>query len=222
MDIVAPILFFLLTQFTPTQMDFNNVQLTRLASEQMSLDKRYEVKSINDIFKDNILLDIAYLDGKVKNKEDINWNDIEKPFNYEFTLLPGQTFAFHDDILPQFKNTVVKTTNANFNFDDGFKYDGYLMGDGVCHLASLMYWVAKDAKLDAYAPTNHDFHEIPEISKEYGVAIYKIPGNENSNAMQNLYITNNKKNPIVFKFDYRNGELRLSIFEAAETGFISL
>ena len=214
MDIIGPILFFLFAQFTIPAIDSNEVQLNRLALEQMSLEKRYEEKSVNDIFKDNILLNMAYLARKVTKKEEINWEDIEKPFNYKFTLFPKQTFAFHEDILEAYKHTVVKTTNARFNFDDGFKSDGYLTGDGVCHLASLIYWAAKNAKLTAYAPTNHNFAVIPEISREYGVAIYKMPGNPSANAMQNLYITNNKENPVIFEFDYNGAELKLSIFES--------
>ena len=100
-----------------------------------------------------------------------------------------------------------------FNSDDGFKSDGYLTGDGVCHLASLMYWVTKSANLKAYAPTSHDFRAIPEIDKKYGVSIYKIPDQTRINALQNLYITNNKKNPIVFNFTYKNNQLNLSVYE---------
>lgn len=214
MDIIGPILLLVFSQFATPSVDGNVVQQKYLAGEEISLEKRYEEKWVNDVFKDNILLNMAYLGGKVAKNEEINWNDIEKPFSYKFTLLPNETFAFHEDVLPMYKDTVVKTTNARFNFDDGFKSDGYLIGDGVCHLASLMYWVSKNAGLNAYAPTNHNFAVIPEISKEYGVAIYKMPGTSNSNAMQNLYITNNKQNPVVFDFTYKNSQLKLSIFEA--------
>jgi len=213
MNIIGPILFFLFSQFGTPSVDGNTVQQKYLASEGISLEKRYENKYVNDVFKDNILLNVSYLSGKVTKKEDINWKNIDKPFSYKFTLLPGKTFAFHADVLPKYKNTLVKTTNAHFNFDDGFKSDGYLMGDGVCHLASLIYWVAKSAGLDAYAPTNHNFAQIPEISKEYGVSIYKMPGSYSANAMQNLYVTNNKENSVIFEFDYKDNELKLSIFE---------
>jgi len=213
MNIVGPILFFLFSQFNSPSMDANSVHIKQLASEQISLEKRYGNSYVNDVFKDNILLNIAYLSGKVTKKEDINWNEIKKPFEYKFILMPDKTFAFHDDVLEQYKSSLVKTTNAHFNFDDGFKSDGYLMGDGVCHLASLMYWVSQTAGLATYAPTNHDFVVIPEIDKEFGVSIYKMPGNSNANAMQNLYITNNKKNPIVFDFAYENSQLKFSVYE---------
>ncbi len=219
MNIVGPILFFLYSQFAISAMDVNSVKINTLASKSISLEKRYNDKFVNGVFKDNILLNLNYLAGKVTKKEDINWKEVDNLFEYKFTLLPNQTFAFHDDVLPKYKNSVIKTTNANFNFDDGFKSDGYLTGDGICHLASLIYWVSKNAGMDAYAPTNHDFAQIPEISREYGVSIYKMPGNSGSNAMQNLYITNNKGNPVIFEFNYKNGDLKLSIFEA-EKGII--
>lgn len=207
---LVPILFFLFSQFSFFSID--KVEGKKLAQEKISLNVRHQDSYVNDVFKDNMLLNMAYLRGYITKKEDINWEDVNKPFSYKFILNPNQTFAFHEDSLSEYKD-IVKTTNANFNFDDGFKSDGYLMGDGVCHLASLMYWVAKSANLDAYAPTNHNFAQIPQISKEFGVSIYKMPGNASANAMQNLYITNNRQNTIVFEFDYKNGELMLSIFE---------
>lgn len=212
MNIIGPILFFIFSQFTPSQ-DVNNVQQKYLATSEISLDKRYGNKYVNDVFRDNILLNMSYLAGKVTKKEDVNWDQIEKPFSYKFILPAGKTFAFHEDVLPQYKDTVIKTTNADFNYDDGFKSDGYLTGDGVCHLASLIYKASKNAGLDAYAPTAHDFAVIPEIDREYGVSIYKMPGQTQANAMQNLYITNNKGNAVVFEFNYEDGELKLSIFE---------
>lgn len=213
MNIMGPILFFLFSQFISPSLDLDSVKTKQLASEQISLEKRYDNSYVNDVFKDNILLNIAYLSGKVTSKENVNWKEIEKPINYKFTLLPNKTFAFHEDVLEKYKGSLDKTTNANFNYSDGFKSDGYLTGDGVCHLASLMYLVAKNAGLDAYAPTNHDFAVIPEIPKEYGVSIYKTPGSSKANAMQNLYITNNKKNPVIFELSHNNNQLKFSIFE---------
>lgn len=189
------------------------IQENILASHEISLEYRYPDKRISEIFKDNILLNIAYMDGKVTKREDINWDEIRKPFKYEFRLNPGQTFAYHDDILPQFNGKVTKTTNAHFNWFEGFKSSGYLYGDGVCHLASLIYWVAKDAGLDAYAPTNHNFMNIPEIPKEYGVSIFSNPYIKGNDAMQNLYITNNKGKAITFKFDYIDENLRITVVE---------
>ena len=216
MEIINPILFFIVSQFSAFTVGGDVVQTKSLASQTISLEKRYEDRFVNDVFKDNILLNLSYLGGKVTKKEDINWENINKPYSYSFTLLPGKTFAFHEDVLPQYKDTLVKTTNAHFNYDDGFKFSGLLVGDGVCHFASLIYWAAKEAGLEAYAPTNHNFAVIPEIDREYGVSIYKMPGQINANAMQNLYVTNNKSKPIAFEFDYKDGELKLSISEVLD------
>jgi len=222
MNIIGPILFFIISQLSIPGIDRNIVDVNLLASHNISLEDRYNDKFVNDVFKDNILLNIAYLSDRVRKKEDINWDEIKKPLTYRFVLSPKKTFAFHEDVLEKYKDSVAKTTNARFNFSDGFKSDGYLMGDGVCHLASLIYWVAKDAGLDAYAPTNHDFAIIPEIDKKYGVSIYKMPSQMSVNAVQNLYITNNKENEVVFEFNYKDGELKISIFEIERPKFISL
>lgn len=194
-------------------------QVKPLALHEISLENRQADRYVNEVFKDNILLNLAYLDGRVKKSSDINWDEVRKPFTYEFTLNPSETFAFHEDVLPKFAGKglpadrqVVKTTNAHFNFDDGFKSDGFLFGDGVCHLASLINWVAKDAGLEVQAPVNHDFREIPEIPREFGTSIYYYPGQRFTNAQQNLYITNNFKNPVVFKFHYDGEKLKIEVF----------
>lgn len=174
-----------------------------ISQKEMPLDNRYPVKSVSDIFKDNILLNLAYMNGTVTKAADIKWEEITKPFVYEFKLEPNKTFAFHSDVEAKFKDSLVKTTNAHFNATEGFKSDGYLFGDGVCHLASIINWVAKDAGLSVEAPTNHNFANIPDVPKEYGVSIYNNPGSYGSNQLQNLYITNNKPKPITFKFEYK-------------------
>lgn len=177
-----------------------------LASKSISLENRYNNKFVNDVFKDNILLTLNYMDGAVKNKADISWPDVEKPFNYEFTLNPGERFAFHDGLLPAYSGNVVKTTGVRFNSFEGFKYDGDLVGDGVCHLASLIYWAAKDAGLEAYAPSNHNFAKINDVPKEYGVGILA------PSPLGNLYITNNLDKPVTFVFAYKNSILTVAIY----------
>lgn len=184
-----------------------------LASYEISLENRYPADSVSDIFQDNILLNLAYLSGKVTSKEQINWDEIRQPFRYELTLRPGDVFAFHEDVLPKYQGRVLKTTQSQFNAQQGFKFSGRLYGDGVCHLASLMYLVALRAGLDAEAPTNHNFAKIPQIDKEYGVSIYYNPGQTLSNTRQNLYITNNRMHSIVFRFDYHDNILRFDINE---------
>jgi len=182
-----------------------------LASHSFSLENRYGNSFVNGVFKDNILLTLAYLDGTVKDKTDISWGKVTSPFSYKFTLDPGQGFAFHDQILPEYKGSVVQTTNAHFNYQDGFKSDGYLTGDGVCHLASLIYWAAKDSGLSTIAPTDHDFAKIPEVPRQYGVSIYDLPGAFDTSARQNLYITNNLDKPVSFEFSYNGSDLTIDV-----------
>lgn len=184
-----------------------------VASHEMSLENRYGNAYVNDVFKDNILLTLRYLEGSVTEASKISWEAVKEPFKYEFSLKPGEEFAFHDTTLPQYTGSVVKTTNAHFNYQDGFKSDGYLFGDGVCHLASLMYWVAKDAGLDAVAPTNHNFANVPEVPKEYGVSISFRPSQTYGSALQNLYIKNNKEVPISFVFEYNGESLKIGVKE---------
>lgn len=186
--------------------------LKPLGSHEISLVKRYEDPWVNEVFSDNILLTLHYLDGTLKRGDRVDWGKIREPFRFSFTLAPNETFAFHEDVFPQYEGKVVKTTNAHFNYADGFKFSGLLYGDGVCHLASLLYWVAKDADLSALAPTNHDFRSIPQIPREFGVSIFSLPGNKQGNALQNLYVTNNREKSLVFSFDYTGETLTLSIF----------
>ena len=186
-----------------------------LGQREMSLEKRYGNTFVNDVFKDNILLTIHYMAGNVTKSSDIDWHEVEKPFRYEFTLEPGKTFAFHDDVMEQFKPVITKTTNAHYNAQEGFKTDGYLYGDGVCHLASLINWAAKDAGLDVLAPVNHDFANIPEVPREYGTAIYAQPGESGVDKQQNLYITNTNDKPVTIVFDYKANTLKVSISEDA-------
>lgn len=183
-----------------------------LGFKDFSLKERWPNEWVNNIFKQNILLNLAYL-REVITSAKIDWEKIEQPFTYEFKLLPNQTFAFHDDVESFYKGKVVKTTNAHFNSQEGFKSDGYLFGDGVCHLASLMYWAAKEANLDANAPTPHDFAPIAEIPKQFGVSIYSNPATKGSNEKQNLYITNNKSKPIVFRFNYQDDRVKVAVLE---------
>lgn len=178
-----------------------------LASHSFSMENRYKNTFVNDVFKDNMLLTLAYMDGSVKDKSQISWDKIEAPLHYEFTLEPGQRFAFHEKTLPEYSKNVVQTSNAHFIWNEGFKSDGYLVGDGVCQFASLVYWAAKDAGLSAYAPSNHNFAIIPDVPKEYGVAILS------PSPSGNLYITNNLDKPIAFVFNYDGTNLGVSVIE---------
>lgn len=179
----------------------------------ISLTDRYPNKIVNDVFKDNILLSLAYLKGDVSNPKDINWEKLRKPNHFQFTLHPNQTFAFHDSVLPQYQNKVALTSHSHFNYQEGFKSDGYLYGDGVCHLASLFNWTAKDAGLQVNSPINHDFMPIPEIPKSFGTAIFYNPAQTYASENQNLYITNNKGKDITFDITSSNDGVEIQVIE---------
>lgn len=183
-----------------------------IAQREISLSNRQPDSWVNDVFKDNILLNLAYLKNPQHTNKP-NWDEVRQSFQFEFKLEPGQTFAYHEDVLPRYLGKVTQTTNAHFNAQEGFRTDGYLFGDGVCHLASLINWVAKDAGLEVAAPNNHDFAKIADIPKEYGVSIYNYPGRTASNAQENLYITNNKNKPVSFKFEYNGEKVKISVLE---------
>lgn len=176
-----------------------------LASHSINLENRWDNQFVNDVFKDNILLTLYYLDNKINDKTQIDWEKINQPLKVEFTLQPTETFAFHEKTLPEYSTNVVKTTNAHFIGSEGFKSDGHLIGDGVCHLASLIYWVAEDAGLTAYSPSDHNFAKINEVPKEYGVGILS------PNPLGNLYIVNNLEKPITFSFDFDGENLTVAV-----------
>lgn len=181
-----------------------------LGDASFSLTDRYTNTYVSNVFADNILLTLAYMRGAATG-DSVDWDTVEEPFTYSFTLQPGEVFAFHDNVLPEFKGKVVKTTNAHFGAQGGFKSDGYLVADGVCHLASLMNEAATRAGLKVVAPTNHDFAVIPEVDKKYGTAIYFMPGEETANMQQNLYIENNKDTAVTFVFSYRDNNLDIKV-----------
>lgn len=181
-----------------------------LSEHQFSLQKRYENEFVSHVFEENILLTLAYWRGLVSEGKPVDWKAVNQPFHWEFTMLPDHTVSYHDLVLPKYQGKVKPLGSIHFNSMEGFLSDGYLVGDGTCHLASLISWVAKDAKLEVEAPTNHNFAAIPEVPKEQGVAIYSVPQSPGSSALQNLYITNNQTVPITFAFDYDGTNLRVS------------
>ena len=178
-----------------------------IGSESMSLDDRYPIPSVNKVFKDNILLTLAYMSGAVKNTDQVKWDTIRKPSRYVMTLQPGEVFAFDDSLLPQYVGKHIATTNAHFGADQGFEYDGDLYGDGVCHFATLINWAARDAGLQVVAPTRHDFARIPDIDPKYGTAIYA------GDPEQNLYVENKFDKPVKLVFTYANDTLTVSVYK---------
>lgn len=201
------------TPLSPTSVSIPS----ELSSRQISLSNRHAVTSVNEVMKKNILLNVAYLNKSVEKKQDISWDTITRSFSTYFILQPGDVFAYHDHVLPEYEGTVDITTNAHFSSDEGFLTDGYLYGDGVCHLASIINWAAQDAGLLSVVTKNHNFAAIPEVPKEYGVSIYTNKTIKGSGSRNNLYITNTKDIPVQFTFTYANDTLKVSVSEVNTT-----
>lgn len=182
-----------------------------LATHNLPLSNRYKNPIVNNVFAENILLTLSYFFGETTVGHPVNWENIKKPFTHNLVLKPGEVFAFHNEILPQFKGDHIVTKSINFGEQDGFLSDGYLYGDGVCHLASVMDWAARDAGLTVVSPTSHDFANIPDVPKQYGVAIYTDGYNDMASDMQNLYIINNKHKPVRFIFTYQKNILTVQV-----------
>lgn len=214
-DLIFSVLVSAIILGNPGQLAQANTANTTniLSTENFSLSDRYDVPEVNKIFSDNILLTLNYMDGKIKEGEKVSWDKVEAPAEYKIVIKPGETFAFHDNVLPKYQGKISATTNAHFNSEDGFKSDGWLVGDGVCHLASFMNVAARKAGLLVDAPTRHDFAKIPDVSKELGVSIYYSPNDANSSALQNLYITNTRSKSVAFIFDYKDNALNIKVEE---------
>ncbi len=181
-----------------------------LARHEFSLEKRYADAWVNRVFKENILLTLAYGRKLVSAGKPVDWNQVDKPFRWSLELPAGKVLTYHDTVLPKYQGEAMPLTNVYFNSAEGFLSDGWLVGDGTCQLASLLGWVARDAGLSVEAPTNHNFAAIADVPKEQGVAIYHVPSNPAASARQNLYIQNNKGAPVQFVFDYDGITLRIS------------
>lgn len=186
-----------------------------LAEKEMDLTDRYEESQfVNEVFRDNIILSLHYLDGREKNKQ-VDWDEIRKPFTVSFILQPGEVFAFHDQVLDEYKDKVVKTMNSKFYADEGYKNSGYIYGDGVCHLASLINWASSEAGLVVEAPANHNFRLIPDIPKEFGVSIRYADYGLNTQR-QNLYVVNNLDNNVNFSFEVSETKVKVIIWTILE------
>lgn len=184
-----------------------------LASQALDLDNRDKKEFVNQVFKDNILLALYYLKGE-EVKREVDWQKVKKPFSVEFVLQPAEAFAFHENILVEYKNGVVKTMGSRFLAKEGYRSSGWIIGDGVCHLASLINWVSFEAGLEVRAKVNHNFRSIPGIPREYGTSIrYSQSGHNSSN--QNLYIKNNFDFPLVFRFEVKKEKVELKIIPGA-------
>lgn len=175
---------------------------TILSERRLSLDNRSSNPGTNAVFKNNILLNLAYLDKTVTSKADLDWNKVLSANKVTVSIAPGELFAYHDDLLSEYDGIKLTTTNSHFNAEQGYLNSGYLYGDGVCHLASIINWVAQDAGLNVNVTKLHTIAPIPDIPAEFGVSIYTIAGKKGSGARNNLYISNNKDDVVTFEFEY--------------------
>lgn len=190
-----------------------------LAVHEMDLSKRLDNEAGSRIFADNILLALHYQKGdinelktgsKITSEANINWDKVRSPFEYSFTLKTGEVFAFHNKALAEYGNPKY-TMNSRFFGEEGYKFLNGLGGNGVCHLASLMNWVARDANLEVTAKVNHDFWPVPGISREYGTAIFYSDVDNFTAQNQNLYIKNNFDYPVEFKFNVEENKVKLAV-----------
>lgn len=213
-DFATTIAVLIITAANPsTMIKTESITDKVIGEKQFSLENRYAVKSVNEVMKKNILLNMAYLNGKVTKKSEIDWDKIVSPVHFEKNLKPGEVFAYHEIVRKEYTGKVVFTTNTSFNASDGYLTDGYLYGDGVCHIASLINWAAIDAGLKTVVPKDHrSVGPIPDVPDDYGVSIYKDAG-KNSGANNNLYIINTKDREVKFHFEYDGTNIKVYVTE---------
>jgi len=160
-----------------------------LASATLDLCFRHPQPKMSQGFKENILKALEYL---------------EKDNGDKTILAPGEVFAFHRNVLPEFKDEKIVTQNSGFLAKEGYKVVGGLQGNGVCHLASLMNKVGREAGLEVTSLVSHDFAQIPGIEEKYGASVFFLPEPNLSSQRQNLYIKNNQAFPVEFVFDLKD------------------
>jgi len=165
-----------------------------LAEHRLDLTTRNESPYTNEIFAYNILLALDY-------------------FDYSLTLEPGEIFAFHENVTPEFTNLPLKTGWTKYTAAEGYKTVGGLPGNGVCHLASLMNWTTQDAGLEVVAKVNHNFAPVPGVPKEYGTSIRYYPNEGGNTQNQNLYIINSFDFPVTFLFTASEQTVNLKLLK---------
>lgn len=175
-----------------------------LARQKLDLTILGYGQAATDILADNIRLNLHYFKGDAKEVK-----NLREPFTFSFTLEPGEVFAYHDQVLAEFKDATIKTQPSHFSNAEGYK-TLTLPGSGVCYLASLINWAASDAGLKVVALVNHDFETIPGVPRKYGTAIY-FDGPTETSRRQNLYVANNLEKPVTFEFNITETEVRLTV-----------
>lgn len=176
-----------------------------LAQQALDLTTREPGAFANEVFSDNILLALHYLKGDIGSLP-LDWEEIRQSFAVSFVLEPGETFAFHDNVLPEFPPPAM-TFNSRFFIEEGYRSVGGLGGNGVCHLASQINWVASGAGLEVTARASHDFAPVPGVPKENGTSI------RSQQASQNLYIKNDFDFPVIFIFEVDSQIINLKILQ---------
>lgn len=190
-----------------------------LVQHSLDLTKREPNPYANEVFADNILLALHFFAGEAEKfkfapektgPKNIDWEKVRQPFEFSFTLLPGEVFAFHGNLAKEYQDLAVKNAGTKYFYEEGYKSVGGLAGNGVCHLASLMNWVAQEAGLTVTARVNHNFYPVEGVPKEYGTSIrYQLNGGNSQN--QNLYIKNNFSFPVEFNFSVEKEKVTLQI-----------
>lgn len=188
-------------------------------AEEKALARRELDLSLAPVFTNNILLALHYKNGdldRIKASKEqsgnirIDWEKARKPFEVIFTLKPREMFAFHKNVLPKLRDSIVHTMNSRFYGDEGYEFINGLGGNGVCNLASLINWAATEAGLEVVSEIDHNFAPIPGIPQKYGTSIFYANEGENSQN-QNLYIKNTFDSPVTFKFAATENEVVLEI-----------
>lgn len=162
-----------------------------LAEHQLDLSNRNPSSQINGVFAFNVLHALTY-------------------FPETIILQPGEVFAFHEHVLPEFKDQPLKTGGTLFSTKEGYQTALGLSGNGVCHLASLMNWTASEAGLEVTAKVSHSFAPIPGVPKEFGTSIRTLPASANTQN-QNLYLKNNFDFPVELVFEEIDKNLNFKI-----------
>lgn len=174
-----------------------------LAEHVLDLNERLPDSPFgNEVFKYNILLNLKYIEGDL---------DLSEPFVAEIELEPGEVFAYHENLLPEFEDKPIKTSGTKFIAQEGYKPLAGLYGNGVCHLASFINWVAQDAGLKVTSLVNHNFWPVPGVPKEYGTSIRYLPDNSWKTRNQNLYIENSFDQPVRLVFNSTADEVELKV-----------
>lgn len=180
-----------------------NVLVEKPVIRQVIQEKTLDLTIRPEGFGENILIALHYLKGDYGPSTSLR---IKEPFEVAMALLPGQVFAFHPNVLPEFADPAI-TFNSYFLTTEGYKSVFGLGGNGVCHLASLINWAALEAGLEVTALADHDFFPIPGIDKKWGVSIMS------SDKRQNLYVRNNLETPVIFYFEANSDSVSLKILK---------